>query len=1354
MKRAPELDPLRERLCARELAEARAVLASGDAPGLVARAEAELGAISAQRAALDALARAIDGKSEGDRRALVAEHLRATVTDRTALKGDLRALRRGEPDVLDLAALAERSARATEARERLAEVCLALARAVLDSKRARALDLGPLATLATTPGRWTRRAEALALLVDVARRDADPLRRPAIAACARPLTDRGEHRWVQPLAVATLAAVDDDDAHAIARERLRHPASGDDLLVRARLVQVAARRRKQGWWDLFAIAAGDPSDLVRMTVAGMERSPEALVRFVTSDPSPKVRVTALVSLAHREGKSATKWLVHALENDTHDLVAQAAAVELVALARKGPLESSGAAMAALERAAAREDRAPSVRAAAAEALFELDVLLTPFGKAAVDVLRRVAEETPDGGASEVESRGLAALPDEVIARALAVVARTDSALGVDRRPEGLVFYRGDVRTLSAWRVLYEALHPLPSKRQAFVHTWARSPRGALRAPPGGMAELTATQVPGERVLVERVGGWGRHLPLVDDLLHASGVRARSGVLATPLGLVRIEPASSLARRLAGWVKLTARYARFADLRRRALASDEREAQASFLREVARATGIRVELVPWRLSHPVTLPVPGELADVVRRARPDGADEHESATLLLGPASALVDRLAELPDAFRDLVTYATSPAGNRLPHLAGYAIALLGLMLVRGVVIRHGIDGDRREIPLVIGGWGTRGKSGTERLKAGLFQGLGHETLVKTTGCEAMFIHALPGVQAREVFIYRPYDKATVWEQRDVLRLARRFGAKVFLWECMALQPDLVNLLQHQWMKDDFSTITNAYPDHEDVQGPAGVDVAAVISEFVPTRGKLFTSEDQMLPILRERARERGTLLRSVSARQADLIADDLLARFPYQEHPRNIALVVEMARALGVPSLIAMAEMADNVVPDLGVLKTYPTLAWRGRTMTFTNGMSANERTGALANWRRTGFHEHDPDSEPATWIATVVNNRADRVARSEVFARFLVEDIGAHRHVLIGTNVSGLLGFIRTALDRHLAASAPTRELAGDPREQLAAARTRIVRAFARLKVGKLDAESVVAECAALRWDDAPDAGAIARAIVPSRAGEPHAEALLAVSGALGGALDDARRPFLVAMVARRRTVRAVLGALDESLATQPAAVDRAFADAYRAIFDASVVALDDPSLTGDQVLDRIAREVPPGAHARVMGVQNIKGTGLDFVYRWVSADMVSRALAGLDATSQGERARALRALLAHDDYGLLDAKLALERVEAAVAHDADGGALPYAAVLARLRQIVAARTEKLTAAKKASVRDRLRRLVGETLDFVDSVRRRRMAADVMEALVAGRLSHGAAAIRMRDILARTKGAWMRER
>src|SRR5262249_34330033 len=156
----------------------------------------------------------------------------------------------------------------------------------------------------------------------------------------------------------------------------------------------------------------------------------------------------------------------------------------------------------------------------------------------------------------------------------------------------------------------------------------------------------------------------------------------------------------------------------------------------------------------------------------------------------------------------------------------------------------------------------------------------------------------------------------TIWEQRGVLALGKRLGVRVFLWECMALQPDLVNLLTAQWMRDDYSTITNAYPDHEDVQGPAGYDVAQVISEFIPPNGRLFTTEDQMLPILKEMAKSKRTSVRAIGERESMLIGDDVLARFPYHEHPKNIALVSALAQALSVPAAVALAEMADNVVP------------------------------------------------------------------------------------------------------------------------------------------------------------------------------------------------------------------------------------------------------------------------------------------------------------------------------------------------------------------------------------------------------------------------------------------------------
>jgi gamma-polyglutamate synthase len=851
--------------------------------------------------------------------------------------------------------------------------------------------------------------------------------------------------------------------------------------------------------------------------------------------------------------------------------------------------------------------------------------------------------------------------------------------------------------------------------------------------------------------VERAGGWGRHLPLVDDLLSTGLFKKKSVALVGSTGTTTLTPPSTVSGRLRGWMSMTFKYAELSELRRRALESEEPATQVAFVNEVAKRTGISIGYTPHTFTTGEARHAPRGLQPKVTQYTPEAASGKPApappAALALAPIAA-VD-WQSVSDFWRDLVSYATSPHGNRLPHLAAYVTVTLGAFLVRGIAVRRAIEHDRDAIPLVIGGWGTRGKSGTERLKAALFQGLGHECLVKTTGCEAMFIHAMPGAKAREIFIYRPYDKATVWEQRNVLALARSLGVRVFLWECMALQPDLVSLLQSQWMRDDYSTITNAYPDHEDVQGPSGYDVATVISEFVPTKGNLLTAEDQMLPILRERSKERGTTMRICHPRDADLIGDDMLARFPYAEHPRNIALVQQLARALGVPGTVALAEMADHVVPDLGVLKEYAKVPHRGRTLSFVNGMSANERTAALGNWIRTGFADHDPDEKPNEWTVTVVNNRGDRVARSEVFARFIVEDIAAHRHVLIGTNVRGLRAFIDEALDKHLTAISPTYELAGDGTERLLMARGRLERAFEKLKIKSLERGSVEKELLSLGVS--VDHTLLDKLLEPSEPGERYESALEAVDEGLPGDMDVENRPFVVAAIARRRAVRGVHAILGRDLGANPLAVDAAFARVFKAIFAESIITLEDPNVSGDKILDVIAENVPKGVHARIMGCQNIKGTGLDFVYRWVSIDAVDGYLQMLESPIVEKREEALRAIAMHGDYGLLDARNALQRVQLSRDNDPQASSLPYDVAIARLTDVVARREKKLNAKRVRSAGEMIRGAIGRTFDYLDATRRRRMATELLEALITGRLSHAAAAKKMRDIVARAKGGWL---
>jgi poly-gamma-glutamate synthase PgsB/CapB len=375
------------------------------------------------------------------------------------------------------------------------------------------------------------------------------------------------------------------------------------------------------------------------------------------------------------------------------------------------------------------------------------------------------------------------------------------------------------------------------------------------------------------------------------------------------------------------------------------------------------------------------------------------------------------------DFFIRLESYFFSMYGNTIFELGLFLTAASLYFLGRHYKSSRDIKRARAAIPFMIGGWGTRGKSGTERIKAALFNALGYAVFSKTTGTEAMFVSGPRFGQLTEMFLFRPYDKATIWEQGNVIRIAAALEADVFLWECMALTPSYVQILQRDWMQDDIATLTNTYPDHEDLQGPAGIDIPQVMTRFIPEGSDLVTTEENMVPILRAAARERGTPITEIGWLHAGLPAEDVLARFPYEEHPLNIALVLEIARQCGVRGDFALKEMADRVVPDLGVLKVYPPAPIRGRTLQFVSGQAANERFGFLASWRRTGFDTHDPEEEPSTWLATVVNNREDRIPRSRVFADILVQDAMADRHFLIGTNLEGFLSYLDESWSRHAA-------------------------------------------------------------------------------------------------------------------------------------------------------------------------------------------------------------------------------------------------------------------------------------------------------------------------------------------
>ena len=693
----------------------------------------------------------------------------------------------------------------------------------------------------------------------------------------------------------------------------------------------------------------------------------------------------------------------------------------------------------------------------------------------------------------------------------------------------------------------------------------------------------------------------------------------------------------------------------------------------------------------------------------------------------------------------DFVNYFFSLYENRLWELWLFLAISCALFLGKHAWLNYRIRRARQAIPLVIGGWGTRGKSGTERMKAALFNALGVSLVSKTTGCEAMFLYAGRFGQMREMFLFRPYDKASIWEQASLLQWSDAVESQVFLWECMGLTPSYIDILQQQWMKDDIATITNTYPDHEDLQGPAGYNIPEVMTRFIPPKTHLITTEEQMLPILQVSAQQRQTRLDSVNWLDAGLLTRDVLARFPYEEHPSNIALVLKMADALGLAPNYVLKEIADRVIPDLGVLKSYPAASIRSRRLALINGMSANERLGCLNNWVRMGFAAQAYQDEPGVWLTTVVNNRADRIARSRSFANMLVYDLHADQHFLIGTNLQGLCGYIDEAWREKMDAlvfwpahhSVPDalahwQELATQMRVCLTLA---LVQARLQVMLTGLGVAPSDAMVQALLAD--PE-------VLP--------EAILSLDAALLAALQSHLRADLHAC----RQYAEIQQSIQRATAADRTLLETQVKRQLRQWFEQKLVRIDDAHISGEALILHMVEATPPGVLNRMMGVQNIKGTGLDFIYRWQAWELCHQACAQLAQDDKQQSQLGLRTLSRFQDFGVLCSAL-VKSTLAQVKHTKIAQNEVFQAELALIED----RFQRSMQNQGDPQQARLHPIVEPILSFIEAffdagagVKRRKIANRIYRDLIDQRIGQARAVLELNRLNNAQKGGWLRQK
>jgi poly-gamma-glutamate synthase PgsB/CapB len=944
------------------------------------------------------------------------------------------------------------------------------------------------------------------------------------------------------------------------------------------------------------------------------------------------------------------------------------------------------------------------------------------------------------------------LDDEVIGRVLSVLAQDDFGLGLKYGIFSNVVYRGDRFGFRLWRFIHELFTSSPDKRQGFSHTIGRKYRARISAPSTIGSELTQTKVPGEPLYCSTESGWRPYLPLVEELLHCTGIifSDKPYRIFTSEGITDIFPPKWMIQKVYARIVLTLRFPHYAGLRNfKEAGGDAPERYIHSLRRL----DFRIVFTSYqvKLKNPSTNHTNAQInvdKPEIKSNQHNDTDPAVARFFSIGIAAYLPFST----DLWERLTYYFFSAYENSLYELGLFSILLLTCFLSKHVYAAYQVAKDRKSINLVIGGWGTRGKSGVERLKAALFEALGHGFVNKTTGCEAMFLHTCPNGKTREMFLFRPYDKATIWEHHHLLGITRKLKSKIFLWECMALTPAFVFILQRQWTKDDYSTITNTYPDHEDIQGPAGIDIPQVMTHFIPKKGILVTSEEEMTPILTHASMKKSTDIHYSGWLESGLLTPDVLDRFPYEEHPANVALVLKLCELLEIDPDFAVREMADRVVPDIGALKVYPTAPIASRRLEFINGMSANERFAALGNWRRMGFAEHNHETQPGIMLSTVVNNRADRIPRSRTFASILVNDFNADRHFLIGSNLFGLLGFIYTEWDQFLKNkslfddNAMSADVALNQFKDMAQ-RLRILTSqdavVKRIMAMMEGLELTPSEEKIRQMSDRPEDLA---AFITSQTTESDIDTILVFVKEW----NEEQRAFETFS----QTIKtAFLHPIDDRLKTQ---LDSQFKDLITQWFKKKFIVIDNFHATGNQIIQTICLHTPPGLHNKIMGLQNIKGPGLDFVYRWQAWEACWKSGQKLLDENDPERFdEGFYELTTFKDYGILCETYLLDilsKTQAAIIAQTEQYQAGLSLIKTNLENALAAVKETLQSnVTKTRVISKIAAIIESILDAGDAVKRRKKANRIYDDLIHERISHDRAAMELKKLNQRQKGGWL---
>lgn len=302
-------------------------------------------------------------------------------------------------------------------------------------------------------------------------------------------------------------------------------------------------------------------------------------------------------------------------------------------------------------------------------------------------------------------------------------------------------------------------------------------------------------------------------------------------------------------------------------------------------------------------------------------------------------------------------------------------LALVGFFILYLLVENFYNNKNRKKLKHIIHVNGIRGKSSVTRLIHSGLNGNGIKSFAKTTGTLPMTINT----KNQEELIQRR-GRANIREQIFIMKKAVLEGAEVLAIECMAVQPRLQFISQHNILKSDIGIITNVRLDHTEEMGETLEEICESLANTIPKNGILITSEEKYFEKLKSICEKLNTKIIKVNVK-------DTYNEINFKE---NVACALEVCKLFGIEEEDALIAM-KNFIHDPYDLRVYKL----NTGAIFVNGLSINDPDSSEIVYKEL----EEKYNWQAKKLVLLINNRPDRGYRAnhmvELTKRLLPDEV-----------------------------------------------------------------------------------------------------------------------------------------------------------------------------------------------------------------------------------------------------------------------------------------------------------------------------------------------------------------------